>query len=93
MASGVGVKRGSLEGIEGILVRKKNLYRLVLSVDLLARSVAVEIDATDLEPMGLRAGVAGFQPGQVADIGISDAKSLPIAQLAKAQDYRAVGHN
>ncbi|HEX3436010.1 MAG TPA: UpxY family transcription antiterminator [Pseudacidobacterium sp.] len=47
----VRVKRGSLQGIEGILVRKKNLYRLVLSVDMLAKSVAVEIDASDVEPV------------------------------------------
>lgn len=47
----VRVTRGSLEGIEGILVRKKNLYRLVLSVNMLANSVAVEIDAADVEPL------------------------------------------
>jgi transcription antitermination factor NusG len=46
----VRVTRGSLEGVEGILIRKKNLYRLVLSVDMMAQSVAVEIDATDVEP-------------------------------------------
>lgn len=46
----VRVKQGPLEGVEGILVRKKNLYRLVLSVDMLARSMAVEIDAADVEP-------------------------------------------
>jgi transcription antitermination factor NusG len=46
----VRVTRGSLEGVEGILVRKKNLYRLVLSVNMMAQSVAVEIDATDVEP-------------------------------------------
>jgi transcription antitermination factor NusG len=45
----VRVIRGSLEGVEGVLVRKKNLYRLVLSVDMMAKSVAVEIDATDVE--------------------------------------------
>lgn len=45
----VRVKQGPLEGIEGILVRKKNLCRLVLSVDMLAQSVAVEIDAADVE--------------------------------------------
>jgi transcription antitermination factor NusG len=45
----VRVKHGPLEGIEGILVRKKNLCRLVLSVDMLAQSVAVEIDAADVE--------------------------------------------
>jgi transcription antitermination factor NusG len=46
----VRVKRGSLEGVCGILVRKKSLFRLVLSVDMLAQSVAVEIDAADVEP-------------------------------------------
>jgi hypothetical protein len=35
--------------VEGILVRKKNQFRLVLSVDMLAKSVAVEIDAADVE--------------------------------------------
>jgi transcription antitermination factor NusG len=45
----VRVIRGSLEGVEGILVRKKNQFRLVLSVDMLAKSVAVEIDAADVE--------------------------------------------
>src|SRR5271154_3800469 len=39
----VRVIRGSLQGVEGVLVRKKNLYRLVLSVDMMAKSVAVEI--------------------------------------------------
>jgi transcription antitermination factor NusG len=46
----VRVTRGSLIGVEGVLVRKKSLYRLVLSVDMLAQSVAVEIDAGDVEP-------------------------------------------
>jgi transcription antitermination factor NusG len=47
----VRVTRGSLEGVEGVLVRKKNLYRLILSVSMMAQSVAVEIDATDVEPL------------------------------------------
>ena len=47
----VRVMRGSLQGIEGILVRKKNQFRLVLSVEMLAKSVAVEIDAADVEPV------------------------------------------
>jgi transcription antitermination factor NusG len=45
----VRVIRGALEGVEGILIRKKNLVRLVLSVDMLAQSVAVEVDASDIE--------------------------------------------
>lgn len=50
----VRVTRGSLQGVEGILVRKKNLYRLVLSVNMLAQSVGVEIDAADVEPVADR---------------------------------------
>ena len=46
----VRVIRGSLEGVEGVLLRKKNLFRLVLSVEMLAQSVAVEIDGMDVVP-------------------------------------------
>ncbi len=45
----VRVKSGPLEGVEGILVRKKNQFRLVLSVELLEKSAAVEVDAWVLE--------------------------------------------
>jgi len=41
----VRIRSGPLEGIEGILVRKKKSVRLVLSVELLEKSVAVEVDA------------------------------------------------
>jgi transcription antitermination factor NusG len=47
----VRVTRGALEGIEGILLRKKNGSRLILSVDMLAQSAGVEIDAADVEPV------------------------------------------
>lgn len=59
----VRVTRGSLEGIEGILVRKKSLYRLVLSVNMLAQSVAVEIDASDVEPAAERNASSVFSAG------------------------------
>jgi transcription antitermination factor NusG len=45
----VRVVRGPMEGAEGILSRKKDKCRVVISVDVLMRSVSVEIDATDLE--------------------------------------------
>lgn len=47
----VRVIRGSLSGVEGVLTRKKNLFRLVISVEMLAQSVAVEIDAMDVVPV------------------------------------------
>jgi len=45
----VRVRRGPLEGVEGILIRKKNAYRVVLSLDVIMRSASVEVDASDLE--------------------------------------------
>lgn len=54
----VRVVRGSLEGVEGILTRKKNRFRLVLTVEMLVQSVAVEIDAMDVVPIEQRNVVA-----------------------------------
>ena len=45
----VRVRSGPLAGLEGILVRKKNFYRLVLSVELLVKSISVEVDVADVE--------------------------------------------
>ncbi len=45
----VRIKSGPLEGIEGILVRKTRGVRLVLSVDMLSRSAAVEVDVNTVE--------------------------------------------
>jgi transcription antitermination factor NusG len=45
----VRVKCGPLEGIEGILVRHKKQSRLVLSVEFLQKSAAVEVDAWVVE--------------------------------------------
>jgi len=42
------VVRGPLTGMEGIVARRKNRSRLVLSFDLIQRSMAVEVDQEDL---------------------------------------------
>jgi len=65
----VRVTRGSLLGVEGILIRKKNLYRLVLSVDMMAQSVAVEIDAMDVEPVAVQGFADVLQAKQPVGIG------------------------
>lgn len=52
----VRIKSGLFEGIEGILVRKKNLYRLVLSVELVGKSAAVEVDGSTIERAPIQDG-------------------------------------
>jgi transcription antitermination factor NusG len=46
----VRVKCGPLEGLEGLLVRKQGRFRLILSVDLIQRSMIVDVDAADVSP-------------------------------------------
>ncbi|KPK65284.1 MAG: hypothetical protein AMK73_03450 [Planctomycetes bacterium SM23_32] len=45
----VRVREGPLIGMEGFIVRRKKKCRLVVSVDLLGRSVATEVDAAAAE--------------------------------------------
>jgi transcription antitermination factor NusG len=47
----VRVRQGPLFGLEGILVREKAAYRVVVSVQMLERSVAVELERDVLEPV------------------------------------------
>jgi len=47
----VRIIRGPLAGIEGILVRQKQNFRVVLSLDLIMRSVVVEVDTSDVYPI------------------------------------------
>ena len=45
------ISHGPLCGLEGLLLHIKNSYRLVVSVTLLQRSVAVEIDRDCIRPL------------------------------------------
>lgn len=63
----VRVKSGPMKGVEGTLVRKKSLYRLVLSVDVLRQSVALDIDASIVERVN-----AGIPRGTFSSPGDSE---------------------
>ena len=45
------IERGPLTGVEGILVEVKGKVRLVVSVNLLQRSVSAEVDRTSIRPI------------------------------------------
>jgi transcription antitermination factor NusG len=47
----VRVKNGPLAGIEGVLVQRKGRFRVVISIELIQRSVAVQLDASEIEPL------------------------------------------
>ena len=46
----VQMKTGPFKGRQGILLRRKGSLRLVLSIDLIMRSVVIDVDAADVEP-------------------------------------------
>jgi transcription antitermination factor NusG len=47
----VRIKSGSMRGVEGFLVRKSGEWRFILTVQLIHHHVAVEVDASTLEPI------------------------------------------
>ena len=47
----VRIKCGVMQGVHGVLVRKNNSLRFVLTLELINQNAAVEVDADDLEPI------------------------------------------
>jgi len=50
----VRIASGPFQGLEGIVQRKKGRMRFIISLNLILRSVAVEINEADLEPSSRR---------------------------------------
>jgi transcription antitermination factor NusG len=46
----VRITGGPFSGLEGVLERKKNNLRVIVSVELIQRSVALDVDAADVAP-------------------------------------------
>jgi predicted Rossmann fold nucleotide-binding protein DprA/Smf involved in DNA uptake len=68
----VRVRSGPLAGAQGTLVRRKDKCRLVLSIDLIMRSVAVEVD----EDLGSHFKVT-YDTGEVAEVSWAFIRELP----------------
>jgi transcription antitermination factor NusG len=47
----VEIRGGAFEGMTGILLRRQNKCRVVISIDLIMRSMAVEVDASEVVPV------------------------------------------
>jgi transcription antitermination factor NusG len=43
------IRSGALAGMEGVILRKKNSFRVVLTLEFIMQSVSVEVDGADLE--------------------------------------------
>jgi transcription antitermination factor NusG len=60
----VRIRSGALAGLEGIVVRTKNGIRVVMTLEHIMQSYAVEVDLEDLEPL---------IPGDLSSAGIAEA--------------------
>ncbi len=45
------IRSGPLQGQEGVLIRRKGNLRVVLSLDLIQRSIVVDVDLADVQPL------------------------------------------
>lgn len=76
----VRVEKGPLSGLEGVLTEVKRRYRLLISVHLLQRSVAVEVDAAWVRPItspGPVAHTCGWTTSACVSQAIRNVPSMP----------------
>ncbi len=66
----VRVNYGSLNNLEGILINFKGSHRIVLSVTLLQRSVAMEIDLAWVTPVQEKSATRRLLPGSTVPIPV-----------------------
>jgi transcription antitermination factor NusG len=66
----VRIQGGALHGVEGVLAAVDDRQRVVVSVTLLQRSVAVQIDASQAFPAGGSDCVVGFQAWHRAPLAV-----------------------
>jgi transcription antitermination factor NusG len=52
------IRSGAFAGMEGVVVRKKSGFRIVLTLEQIMQSVAVELNEDDVEPL-----TENFRPG------------------------------
>ncbi|MBV9302330.1 MAG: UpxY family transcription antiterminator [Acidobacteriaceae bacterium] len=73
----VRVSEGPLCDLEGILIREKGAYRVVVNLDIFQRAVAVEIDRKFLLLIGnMRENKVAIRPRQASHAGASLAQGL-----------------
>jgi transcription antitermination factor NusG len=62
----VHICRGPLEGMTGIVARQKNSTRVILTLNLIMKSISVEVDGQDLEVVGHGPLPFGYVPAEVS---------------------------
>jgi transcription antitermination factor NusG len=85
----VRVIHGPLAGLTGILTRVKNQCRVIISLELLRKSAAIEIDLCDLErisvhPKSASTSRPATQPWKFGELGKTTSSYGPAAQTSES---------
>lgn len=64
----VRITNGPLAGMEGILMRKKSNFRLILSINLIMRSIVVDVDVADIRPLDTVKGPQKNNPAELTSV-------------------------
>jgi transcription antitermination factor NusG len=59
----VEITEGPLAGIVGVITRLKSGCRLIVSVELIMKSISIDIEESQLAPIALRATLSKLRPG------------------------------
>jgi transcription antitermination factor NusG len=79
----VRIKTGALAGIEGIVVRKKSAFRVVLTLSLLMQSIAIEVEGDDVE----LADTSSPLTVEVTDRDIKQLQQRPLCEFNCLDSY------
>ncbi len=60
------IRKGPLQGMIGIVERNKNRIRVILTLDLIMKSISVEVESQDLEVVSRDPGPYGYVPASVS---------------------------
>jgi len=65
----VRITHGPLTGMEGVLMREKSNCRLILSINLIMRSIVVDVDVADIRPLTTGDGPQKNNPVELRAVG------------------------
>jgi transcription antitermination factor NusG len=72
------IRKGPLEGMTGVVVRQKNTSRVIITLNLILRSISVEVDEQDLELIDHDTTTREFAPAFFAITRYSNSEKSPI---------------
>ena len=72
----VRIAHGPLAGLQGVVLRQKNRLRVVITVDLIMRSMVVDVCAADLVPLPMPRSEAGRHCQRIGSDRLSNCQSF-----------------